>query len=238
MKLCLDCGNTRIKWGLHDGLTWYDLGAVPTAEPARLAAALPAGIRPTTVIACNVAGPAVAAAIDAQFDLPIRWNTAQAEQGGVYNGYAEAARLGADRWAALLGARALHKGPCLVVSAGTATTIDMLTGDGRFLGGLILPGLDLMQRSLAGNTAQLSLADGHYVEQPTMTADAITSGTLQATLGAIERQYRILQEQADIGGTVLCLLTGGAASRLAPCLALPYRAEPQLILEGLARLAP
>ena len=237
MKLCLDCGNTRIKWGLRDGETWYDLGAVPTAEPERLAAALPADIRPTTVIACNVAGPTVAAAIETQFDHSIHWNTAQAEQGGVRNGYVEPARLGADRWAALLGARALHDGPCLVVSAGTATTIDMLTGDGRFLGGLILPGLDLMQQALAGNTAQLGLADGGYTERPATTADAITTGTLQATMGAVERQYRILQEQADIGGTVLCLLTGGAASRFAPYLSLPSRAEPQLVLEGLARLA-
>jgi type III pantothenate kinase len=124
-----------------------------------------------------------------------------------------------------------------VVSAGTATTIDMLTGDGHFLGGLILPGLDLMQRALAGNTAQLRLADGHYAERPTTTADAITSGTLQATLGAVERQYRILQEQVS-SHTVLCLLTGGAAPRLAPYLSLPHRAEPQLVLEGLACLEP
>ena len=67
-----------------------------------------------------------------------------------------------------------------------------------------------MRSTLAQNTAQLPLASGHYRELPRNTADAITSGCLQAQLGAIERMYAAL---AEVPGAV-CLITGGAAQGL------------------------
>ena len=71
---------------------------------------------------------------------------AEVERCGVRNLYERPEQLGPDRWAALIAARALHSsGPALVVNAGTATTVDMLSGDGRFLGGSILPGVELMR---------------------------------------------------------------------------------------------
>lgn len=232
MMLCLDAGNTRLKWGLHDGNGWVATGAVAHGEIAALAAQLPQP--PQRVRACNVAGPAVAAAIEtlaAGLAAPLAWFRSSAAAGGVANGYDNPARLGADRWAALLGARALHAGPALVVMAGTATTVDVLTADGRFAGGLILPGLDLMRRSLACNTADLPEARGAYRDCPTNTDDAIVGGALHATLGAIERMARRLP-----GAEFLVLLSGGAAEALAPHLELPLRRVDNLVLEGLARV--
>ncbi len=115
---------------------------------------------------------------------------AAASAGGVVNGYDNPAQLGADRWAALIGARGLHAGPALVVMAGTATTVDCLDAQGVFRGGLILPGLDLMRRSLARNTAGLPEACGGYRVLPTNTDDAIVSGCIAATVGAIERMAK------------------------------------------------
>ena len=155
--------------------------------------------------------------------------TGSATACGVKNGYDTPQQLGADRWAALIGARALHAGPAVVVMAGTATTIDALDAQGLFRGGLILPGLALMRAALARNTADLPHAAGHYRAQPTNTDDAIVSGAIHATLGAIERIHATLGEDA------LCLLSGGAAQELAPQLDLPFRLIDNLVLEGLAR---
>lgn len=233
MILCLDAGNTRLKWGVHDGRAWCVRGACAHADRVELAAALPAGIE--RIFACNVAGGAVAARIEglaATLGLPLTWFRSSAACCGVVNGYDNPLQLGADRWAALIGARGLHAGHALVVMAGTATTIDRLDADGRFRGGLILPGLELMRQSLAHNTAGLPEARGSYRDLPTNTDDAIISGVLQATLGAIERMARFLAPQ-----DFRVILSGGAAETLAPHLDLPLLCVDNLVLEGLARAA-
>lgn len=231
--LCLDAGNTRLKWGLHDGARWLAQGALEHAAgaellPARLPA--PAG----RILACNVAGGAVAQGIEAlaaTLGVPLDWFRSSKSCCGVTNGYDHPAQLGADRWAALVGARGVHTGDALVVMAGTATTIDVLAADGRFRGGLILPGLELMQKALARHTAGLPEARGACRDLPTNTDDAIVSGALHATLGAIERMSRLAKTDFRV------LLSGGAADALAPHLARPVLRVDNLVLEGLARVA-
>ncbi len=230
MILCLDCGNTRLKWALRDGTGWAGQGALALAQLDSLA------VRAERIVACNVAGEKAAAAIEslaARLGAPLQWVRAQAVRGGVVNGYEPPEQLGADRWAALIGARALHAGPALVVMSGTATTVDVLAADGVFRGGLILPGLALMRDSLALGTADLPATAGDFRPLPRNTFDAMASGCLNATLGAIERMFRAVADQPG----ALCLLSGGAAPTLAPHLALPHRVVDNLVLEGLASLA-
>jgi len=232
MILCLDAGNTRLKWAVRDGLAWRAQGACVHADCVGLAAALPEGIE--RIIACNVAGAGVAQRIEAlaaTLGVPLEWFASTAACCGVTNGYDNPAQLGADRWAALVGARGLHPGDALVVMAGTATTIDVLAADGTFRGGLILPGLALMQKSLARNTAGLPEARGSYRDTPTNTDDAIVSGALHATLGAVGRMCH--PASADF----CVILSGGAADLLAPHLELPLRRIDNLVLEGLACVA-
>ncbi|MRR10348.1 type III pantothenate kinase [bacterium] len=237
MILCLDCGNTRVKWGLWQGHGWEARGYWLTADLAARCPNLGASRPIAEIVACNVAGAVVEERI-AAWGLPLRWCRAEARQAGVSNGYDNPAQLGADRWAALIGARSRHEGPCLVVNAGTATTIDVLSAEGHFEGGLILPGLDLMRSSLARGTAGLPEARGAFALRPTNTDDAIESGCLAATLGAIERMFAPLAaEQPEGGVEALCLVSGGAAPALLPHLTLPRRAVENLVLEGLARIA-
>lgn len=232
--LCLDAGNTRLKWGLHDGSVWLAQGIADHLAIPELGHRLPAA--PDRILACNVAGATVDARIEAlaaTLGIPLDRFASQASAGGIINGYDHPERLGADRWAALIGARGLHAGTALVVMAGTATTIDALDADGRFLGGLILPGLDLMRAALARNTANLPDARGAYREFPTNTDDAIVGGALHATLGAIERMATrlCLSPNPDF----CCLLSGGAADVLRPHISPPVRHVDHLVLEGLAR---
>lgn len=228
--LCIDSGNTRIKWGLREGDAWCEQGTCGAGELDRLPVAA------ERVVACNVGGAAPRLAIEAlatRLHLPVEWVTASSEQGGVTNGYENPGQLGADRWAALIGARALHAGDGLVVMCGTATTVDLLRADGRFAGGLILPGLDMMRAALASGTADLPATVGRYADQPRNTLDAIASGAIQATAGAIERMFRQLDPVRD----PLCIISGGAAAGVSPRLTLPLRTVDNLVLEGLARIA-
>lgn len=229
--LTIDCGNTRLKWGLFEGERLIESGSLALIELGMLARRLPSPL-PQRVVVSNVAGERAAvemrAALEGQGRL-IRWVRAQREQCGVRNAYTDPAQLGADRWAALIGARHLHRGPCLVVMAGTATTVDVLDGDGSFRGGLILPGFELMRQSLTRNTAQLKDLPGAYAELPRNTADAIASGCLQAQLGAVERMFRPMAALSD----AVCMVSGGAAQPLADRLDCPKRLEPHLVLHGL-----
>ena len=234
MIVAIDAGNTRIKWGLRHAGEWLEKGALATSDAPWLVEAAEDWPADATIVVCNVAGDAVAAAIRQSLGTraaSARWLHPGAAQCGVENRYQPPQRLGADRWAALIGARALVGDACLVVCAGTATTIDVLDGDGVFQGGVIMPGLDLMRRSLATATAQLPYANGEFRELPRSTDDAIVSGCLHAQAGAIERLHRTLPPGAP------CLLTGGSAPHLAERLALPLRCIDNLVLEGLVRFA-
>lgn len=230
--LCLDFGNTRVKWGLRELDAWRAQGALTQAQLAELQ------VETDRIVACNVAGAAAAEAgerLARRLGAPIAWLRSSAACCGVRNGYARPEQLGSDRWAALIGARALHRGASLVVVSGTATTIDVLDDTGLFRGGLILPGLDLMRGALAAGTADLPAAAGEFREWPQNTFDAIASGALQATLGAIERMFRHV---APLPGAV-CLIAGGAAPAIAPLLptTLPHRRVDTLVLDGLASAA-
>lgn len=232
MILAIDAGNTRIKWGVHADGKWCEQGVVFPAQIQTLQARAQAA---AVAVVANVAGEDVAERVEALLaDAPARrvWVRASRSQGGVANGYDDPAQLGADRWAALIGARFIHPASCLVVNAGTATTVDVLDHAGNFQGGVILPGLDLMRASLASRTAQLPLTEGQYRATPRNTADAIFSGCLNAQAGAVDRMFSLIANQPG----ALCVLSGGAANALAPVLNIPLRHVENLVLEGLVRI--
>lgn len=236
--LAIDCGNTRLKFAWFVDGAARETSALTYEELAALdGLLLSAGGRcgqPERVAISNVAGETVRSALARAlriFPVEPQWIRAQARQCGVVNLYDDPAQLGSDRWAALIGAWARERNACLVVSVGTATTIDALSAGGEFLGGLILPGLDLMRRALAAGTAGLPLAAGHGTALPRNTADAIWNGCAAAQLGAIERMRRQLPESAA------CLLSGGAAQVLLPSLNKPCVVVDNLVLEGLAQIA-
>jgi type III pantothenate kinase len=252
--LAIDIGNTRLKWALYaqgepgaellaHGAEFLEvIDSLAEGAWASLPSHLPA---PTGMLGCNVAGDAVRRRVDEQIgelwdDLEPHWVVPSAEDSGVVNGYEHPSRLGADRWASLVGARsrvlASTPGgraprPALVVMVGTAVTVDALDSNGRFLGGLILPGFGLMLRALEQGTAGLRVPTGEVVDFPTNTSDALMSGGANAIAGAIERQYRRLKQRC--GTEPQLLMTGGASLKLAPITDLPFEAVDSLIFDGL-----
>ncbi len=231
MMLCLDSGNSRIKWAFLTNGAWQGAGTTVQGDFSALRALAARDPAPERIVLSNVAGPAVEAEIRAAlaaWGVALEVVAATAAAHGVINGYENPARLGVDRWCALIGARALSPSATLVVMAGTATTVDSLDAEGRFLGGLILPGQHLMLNSLARDTAALPFARGVYRRFPACTEDAIVSGAIEAQAGAIERAWARLP-----GLERSCLISGGHAALLAERLAMPCRLVDNLPLEGM-----
>ena len=236
--LAIDAGNSRIKWGVHDDGSWLALGRVATERAALLSRAW-AGLEPPgAIIAANVAGARAARSIAAsalRLKRRPRFVKSAERQCGVTNAYANPAQLGADRWAALIGARHLHRGPCVVVNAGTTMTVDALAADGVFLGGMIVAGAELMRGALARNTAQLRPRGGEFAFFPARTADAIESGVVNALAGAVERMREFMRQAGR--AAPLMMLSGGAAPLIAPHLNGAVEVVDNLVLEGLLRIA-
>ncbi|WP_035055895.1 type III pantothenate kinase [Andreprevotia chitinilytica] len=239
-QLLLDLGNTRLKWALvtPDG-HWAVRGDAPHPDFHLLTerfATLPA---PTIIRGCSVATLDATTQLEVActqlWQQPIQWLKVSRAALGVTNRYRRLEQQGPDRWAAVLGARSLNPGEALVVAnAGTALTIDAVTADGTFLGGMILPGYRLMKSSLAAGTARLPDAVGSVHDFPTSTEDAIETGVLTALAASIET---MLQRVELRGEEPRLLLSGGDAERIAPLLSVPVQFETDLVLRGLAALA-
>lgn len=236
--LAVDAGNSRIKWGLADGERWLRRDSLDTANAAHVGDALKDLPLPVCIVVSNVAGEGVGAAIRqalAGYAVTPLWAQSQAQQCGVRSGYADPAQLGSDRWAGLIAAWHRFKCACVVVNAGTTMTVDALSNEGVFLGGVIVPGLDLMRNALSSGTAQLKLQQGAFHYFPDNTADAIMSGAVNALTGAIDRMCAYM---AEIGqGTPLVVLSGGGAVLIQPRLNQRVELVDNLVLEGLLEIA-
>ena len=234
MKLLIDAGNSRVKWALWDGRTLGPVTALAHDALGQLAQDW-AGLAVDAVYAANVAHVQIRSAIEQAAPLPVQWQRAQKLAMGVRNHYRNVAEQGADRWLAVLGARQQQAGDVVIACAGTALTVEALTADGDYLGGLILPGYRLMLQALAQNTAQLDRQPGLACDFPQGTEDALASGAIDALCGAIQRmQHRLA---AHVGNMPVLLLTGGDAALLAAALPPGARIVDNLVLYGLASVA-
>ena len=236
--LAVDAGNSRVKWALHDGRGFVRDGWVVHADLDMLDeqwASLPA---PSFIVIANVAGEEVGGKLRtlfARWQTVPRWASSARAQAGVSNRYDDPSQLGVDRWAALIGARKFAPGPCVVVNAGTAMTIDTLSAQGEFIGGIIVPGFDLMHESLAANTASLSAERGNFTDFPRATRDAITSGAIQALCGAVGRMREAMLAAGHREPELI--FSGGTGELVARHIGRPARIIDKLVLEGLVQMA-
>jgi len=126
----------------------------------------------------------------------------------------------------------------IIVDSGTATTVDVVSANGAFEGGAILPGFQLCARSLHQYTALLPhIANSELAEHTPAalgknTRDALRSGLFWGQLGAVKELLQHLQRQ--LPNDPLTVVTGGAGRLLVPQLPRVVRHEPFLALQGLA----
>jgi type III pantothenate kinase len=245
MDLLIDTGNSSIKWArLESGV----LGSMESVlhegfeNPAGLFDSIWGKIpTPNRVLVSNVAGEQFSAAFKSW--AKVAWGCsvilAQPQLGacGVVNGYTEAEKLGVDRWLALIGVRSLTQEAVIIVDAGTAITVDAMNNQGQHLGGVIAPGLVMMQASLIKETSGIELeTQAEQFQCPANnTEQAIFSGAHNAVVGMINQTMDLLQEKMEM--PVQFFITGGDAKCLLPVLVNQYQYESALVLQGLAKAA-
>jgi type III pantothenate kinase len=246
--LAIDVGNTRLKWALyqspHPQSDLLAQGAEFLENIDKLAEGAWAQLAPPDyMLGCIVAGDALKRRVQEQmdiWDIEPHWVVPSAFEAGLSNGYDFPSRLGADRWVAMIGAwhRTLKQGPPLpivVVMVGTAVTVEAIDAQGKFLGGLILPGHGIMLRALESGTAGLHVPTGDVCDFPTNTSDALTSGGTFAIAGAVARMIQHVQNHC--GAAPKCIMTGGAGWKMAPSMSVPFELVDNLIFDGLLEMA-
>lgn len=238
MDLLFDLGNTRMKIACRDAagvrllaaLAWdaadflAQWHALTLATPERVAIASVTHARRLE---------ALQRLLDARFGaVPSAIAQTQATCGRLRIAYAEPARLGVDRFLALLAA-AQQGTPQLIVGAGTALTIDALAADGRHVGGLIVPGVKLMREAMTAAAPGVAWHHGaDCTEFATDTASALESGIWCALSGAVVRSQQ--RFAAQIGAAPLIVVHGGDAAMLVAQLGIPARRDAVLVMRGLA----
>ena len=245
MNLLIDIGNARIKWALQDKDSWKTGLPLLRQQKAFKDLARPAWKEldpPERVVVSNVAGTdyekSVRTWVKRRWKITPEFLIPKARQCDVNNAYASPERLGADRWASLMAAHAHYDGPAVVIDCGTAITIDAIAEDGRHLGGLIVPGMELMSGSLTGNTTGVHIVEKDNQDVSLLgrsTEAGVSGGVLYTAVALIDRVC--LDLRAELGNTVNLLITGGDAERIRPLLSRPPDYDPDLVLKGLAVFA-
>ncbi|HTJ95721.1 MAG TPA: type III pantothenate kinase [Pararobbsia sp.] len=242
--------------GRRNGPATLAAGAYEHGNEAAEHALLSAAPIPARAVISNVAGADVAARIGALVErtwpgLVCEWVRSLEQQHGVTNGYRTPSELGTDRWCGMIGAHAAYPGEHLLIATlGTATTVEALRDDGFFAGGLIAPGWTLMMESLGQRTAQLPSLDTAQATRELRamgatehnrdafacdTRTSLSEGSRAAQAAFVEYAWR--EAQALFGGSVRCILGGGAAKAIGDALRIPFTRHDGLVLAGLALIA-
>lgn len=140
--------------------------------------------------------------------------------------------VGADRIANAVGAYDLYGGPVIVVDFGTATTFDVISADGEYLGGAIFPGVEISMDALFGRTAALKrveLVEPRNVIGKT-TAESLQSGAIYGYSAMIDGMCERIEEEL---GEATVISTGGLASLVGSHTESIEHEEPWLTLHGL-----
>jgi type III pantothenate kinase len=246
MILLVDIGNTRVKWATQTGGQLSTQRAAGHAQwsAADWQRALFDGPPVERVLVATVAGAdsrlALEAAARRAGTTRVEFVTSTAVMAGVRNAYLEPGLLGVDRWVAIIGAYHLAHEACCVVDVGTAATLDAVDASGQHLGGFIVPGPQMMVRSLHAGTSNLAeytaaspAGSGQLLADN--TRDAIDRGCRVALAALIDRTCTELARRTHRAPRLYC--TGGALDEVLPYVLATYERVPDLVLRGLARIA-
>lgn len=245
MNLLLDIGNARIKWALQSDAVLQSGNPLPHNGKAFKDVARPAWKEidtPERVLVSNVRGEAYAKSV--QTWIKRRWKLApeflrpDTHECGVTHAYSNPSRLGADRWSGLIAVNAKYSLPAIIVDCGTAITVDALDADSRHVGGLIIPGIELMKGSLSRTAPGIELGDDDTPQQSLLarsTEAAVSGGVIYAAVSLIDRVLFDLKN--ELGKKSTTVLTGGDAQKLLPLLSGDVIHDPDLVLKGLSVFA-
>jgi len=240
----IDIGNSRIKWSFHINGKFVKKGEAQYQKELeqQLSDAWGEVRAPEKVFIANVAAPKilkiVTTWISTQWKIDAIVITTTPECRGVTNAYLEPEKLGVDRWLAMLAAYKICGKETLMIDCGSALTIDALSATGEHLGGLILPGMQMMKKSLIKGASGVKIKNDpseHVALFARDTEGAVIGGALYAMVAVIDRI--VVDVRDSLGANVALVITGGDVPALKPLLAYKFQHEPDLVLQGLAMVA-
>ncbi len=241
MKLLIDFGNSRCKWANLDNQNVLEAKAYvyKSEDPIHRVREVVEQISFDTIQqihAVSVLGDTFekefCAQVIKQADIEIKFHISQLNSFGVTLAYANPLSYGADRYAALIAAHNKASGAKIVIDCGTATTVDVIDADGKHLGGLIIPGIDLMRSALANKASGIPIPKQ---ANPTQlfndnTEDAVYSGSALVLSHGV---CGIIQEiMSKINQQITVYVTGGESNMIS-LANMEYVDSPNLVLEGL-----
>jgi type III pantothenate kinase len=239
--LLLDLGNSRTKGVVAGANGWSATFAVPSRQTDALAATMKERqlAMPPQALACSVVGSSAEQSVLeelAAHGCKLHFWRKGSLPKGFENGYASST-LGPDRLLCALAAWIeVHAKVLVVATFGTATTVDTVV-NGRYLGGMIAPGVALMAASLARDTANLPLVEGSgakVMAVPDNTSDAIFTGIVAAQRGVV--QFALDRARGLGHGPARLVITGGASTSLAKHLP-SHEVLYDPVLRGLAAVS-
>ena len=141
--------------------------------------------------------------------------------------------VGADRIVVAVAAHHLYGGPVIIVDLGTATTFEIVSGNGDYLGGAIAPGMLSSAEALFQRAAMLPRIDMAPPNKVigTNTIDAMRSGVVYGYVGLVEGMVQRMQK--ELGGRVKVVATGGFSGLIANETRIIDEVNPDLTLIGL-----
>ena len=244
MFLLIDIGNTKTKWMLRDNKSIYKHDSFLTEDIDQDHFELDEKIR--KIVISNVAGFEKEAILKIKlknFSCPIEFIKPHKKLNYLINNYQDATKLGTDRWLSALSVSDDIKKTAVIVSVGTAVTIDYLSYDEKksqhtFEGGVILPGLHLTKNTLSNHTADLKNSEGVFQMPPINTGNAIQSGFILSILGNMKYFFELASSKFK---DVTIILSGGdtelSYQHMDQGLKKYVLIKKDLVLEGLFVLA-
>jgi type III pantothenate kinase len=241
MLLALDIGNTAMKFGVFEGDELVSKFVLPSSRDyghddlRRALTAHFTGV-PTGVIFSSVV-PEIDAVVNELFlrsGIAARQVTANDDLGLTFPSAVD--HVGTDRLVNSFAAAERYGVPCIVVSLGTATTIDVVNDRREYLGGLIAPGPKMSAKALdvlASKLPEVEIAEPVNIINAS-TVSAIQAGIFYGQVGLIDSA--IPHIKAEIGGNAKVIATGGFAPLIANKCASIDTVEPDLTLYGLKML--
>jgi type III pantothenate kinase len=239
--LLIDVGNSRIKWGFwqDNQVEGYSAFAYSEGDLQNLLIKELGHSVSQKVFICSVASEKINQLIikwfESQWQINAELVLTQGKQFGVVNAYQNKNALGVDRWLGMLAAYHQNRKAVCVIDCGTAVTLDVVGKDGQHLGGLIMPGLNMMQKSLLVGTQGIGSLQGEISMLADNTEDAVIGGCAHLLVTGLDGLYKKHYQQLD--GELICIVTGGDGEKVAKAMESNCHYEEDLILYGLHLVA-
>ncbi len=200
-----------------DSIDYHEFeGAILSSVVPQVNRAIRSAVRKLTGLECIIVGAGIKTGVNVKIDDP--------------------GTLAGDLITGTVGALSMYKPPIIIVDMGTATTIVAVDMDGAYIGGAIIPGVNLSFEALSQGT---SLLPNISIEAPrkciaTNTVDSMKSGAVFGTAAMIDGM--IERMEAELGQPATVIATGGLSGGIIPYCKHEIKHEPDLLLKGLAIL--